>query len=112
VRFLPSPGTLRIFRAPTGPDLRIETGYAEGQEVTTFYDPLLAKVISWGPDRRAARQSVVAALRGFEIEGVSSNIPALINVLESPEFRTGSVHTEVMSAVLARTGKEPAIDET
>ena len=111
VRFLPSPGRLEVFRPPAGSNVRIETGFSEGQEVTRYYDPLLAKVIAWGSDRSDAWHTLVAALRRFTIEGVKSNIPALIAVLESPEFRNGAVHTELLSDVLARTGKEYSVGD-
>jgi len=99
-RFLPSPGTLAVFRPPGG--VRVETGYREGQAVTPFYDPLLAKVIAHAPSRQAAIAKLCAALRGFEISGVKHNIPALLWILESDEFRAGNVHTGLAAQVLAR----------
>jgi acetyl-CoA carboxylase, biotin carboxylase subunit len=100
-RFFPSPGTLRVFRPPSGPGVRIETGYAEGRDVTPHYDPLLAKVIVHRPTREAARIALLEALRGFSIEGVKSNIPALLIVLDSEEFKSGNPHTGLVAEAIS-----------
>ena len=102
-RFFPSPGKLAVFRPPTSAGLRIETGFVEGRDVTPHYDPMLAKVIVHRATREEARTALVAALREFRIEGVKSNIPALIAVLESPEFVSGQPHTGLVGEVIART---------
>jgi acetyl-CoA carboxylase, biotin carboxylase subunit len=101
-RFLPSPGTLRAFAVPAGRGIRVETGYAEGREVTPFYDPLLAKVIAHAPTRAAAIDKLIAALHVFRIEGVKHNVPALLAILASEEFRGGLVHTGLAMEVAAR----------
>ncbi|MEO7653546.1 MAG: biotin carboxylase N-terminal domain-containing protein, partial [Bryobacteraceae bacterium] len=82
-RFFPSPGKLAVFRPPRGEGLRVETGYAEGREVTPHYDPLLAKVIAWAVDRDAAIACLCEALENFAVQGVKTNIPALLGVLTS-----------------------------
>jgi len=101
-RFFPSPGTLRVFRPPSGSAIRIETGYCEGRDVTPHYDPMLAKVIIHRPTREGARTALIDALREFAIEGVKSNIPALLAVLDSEEFKAGRPHTGLVGEVLAR----------
>ena len=93
VRFLPSPGTLTRFRPPAMRHVRIETGYREGQSVPPFYDPMIAKVIAWGPTRPKAIGRLVVALRAFEIGGIAHNIPALLQVLGRDDFIAGDVHT-------------------
>jgi acetyl-CoA carboxylase biotin carboxylase subunit len=100
VRFLPSPGTLATFRPPSGDGIRVDTGYAEGSVITPFYDPLVAKVIAHAPTRDEAREKLVAALGGFTIAGIKHNIPALVNVLSSPAFASGAVHTELLSEMV------------
>lgn len=107
-RFFPSPGRLIVFKPPRDPTVRVETGYAEGQEVTTHYDPMLAKVIVHAPTRNQAIDQLIAALRNFRIEGVKNNIPALLGILDSPEFRAGEVHTGLLAEVLANTTRVPA----
>jgi acetyl-CoA carboxylase biotin carboxylase subunit len=102
-RFLPSPGTLREFAPPSGAGVRVETGYAAGRDVTPHYDPLLAKVIVRAESRAAAIDRLIAALQVFRIEGVKHNVPALIAILDSEEFREGRVHTGLAAQIVGRT---------
>ncbi|HYC37090.1 MAG TPA: biotin carboxylase N-terminal domain-containing protein [Usitatibacter sp.] len=105
VRFLPSPGKLAEFAPPHGADVRVETGYAAGREVTPHYDPLLAKVIARGATRGEAIDRLVAALGEFRIAGLKHNIPALVRILESEEFRAGEVHTALATDVVRRAAQ-------
>ncbi|HXF65718.1 MAG TPA: biotin carboxylase N-terminal domain-containing protein [Burkholderiales bacterium] len=100
--FFPSPGRLKVFRPPQGAKVRVETGYAEGREVTPHYDSLLAKVIVRAGTREQAIAGLLEALEAFAIEGVKTNIPALVAVLGSEAFRAGRVHTGLISEVLDR----------
>lgn len=100
-RFLPSPGRLTTFRPPEGAGIRVETGYAEGREVTMHYDPLLAKVIAHGPSRAAAIETLREALRNFAVAGVKTNLAALDIILGSSRFRDGEVHTGLLSQLIA-----------
>ena len=101
-RFYPSPGRLTAFAPPHAPGIRVETGYASGRDVTPHYDPLLAKVISHAPTRAEAIDRLIDALRAFDIAGVKHNIPALVAILNSDEFRAGDVHTGLATEVVAR----------
>ncbi len=98
--FFPSPGRLTVFRAPRDRSVRVETGFAEGRDVTPHYDPLIAKVIVHGETRAAAIDRLIAALDAFEIQGLKHNIPAVLEVLRSEPFRTGAVHTGLIPEVL------------
>jgi acetyl-CoA carboxylase biotin carboxylase subunit len=100
-RFLPSPGVLAVYRPPSAPGVRVDTGYAEGQRVTPFYDPLLAKVLVRADDRAGAIATLDAALGAFAIEGVKHNIPALRALLADARFRAGDVHTGLLADVVA-----------
>jgi acetyl-CoA carboxylase, biotin carboxylase subunit len=100
--FFPSPGKLTVFRPPEGKSIRIETGYAEGRDVTPFYDPMIAKVIVKGANREQAIEHLVDALQAFDIQGLKHNIPAVVAILRSDAFREGRVHTGIVSEVLAR----------
>jgi acetyl-CoA carboxylase biotin carboxylase subunit len=100
--FFPSPGKLTVFRPPTDKAIRIETGYAEGRDVTPFYDPMLAKVIVKGKDRGQAIERLVEALQAFDIQGLKHNIPAVVAILKSDVFASGAVHTGIVSEVLGR----------
>jgi acetyl-CoA carboxylase biotin carboxylase subunit len=100
--FFPSPGRLAVFRPPRAPRVRVETGYAEGQDVTPHYDPMLAKVIVHEDRREAAIETLCSALAAFEIQGVKNNIPAVLTILRSDAFRAGEVHTGLIPEVLGR----------
>jgi acetyl-CoA carboxylase biotin carboxylase subunit len=100
--FFPSPGTLKVFRPPDDPAVRVETGYAEGRDVTPHYDPMIAKVIVHAQSRPRAIDRLVEALEAFEIEGVKNNIPAVIAILRSEPFRAGDVHTGLIPEVLGK----------
>lgn len=100
--FMPSPGRLDRFRpCPTDSGLRVETGYAEGGEVTPFYDPMLAKVIAHGPTRDEALGRLASALDSFEVAGVKTNIPFVLRALAHDGFRQGSVHTGLATEIAA-----------
>ena len=93
IKFFPSPGHLEKFNIPSGEGIRIETGYAEGMDITPFYDPMIAKVIARADDRTTAIKRLRVALTNFTISGPKTNIPFLLEVLDSEEFCTGNVHT-------------------
>jgi propionyl-CoA carboxylase alpha chain len=99
--FLPSVGTLLRWRPPSGPGLRLDSGVVEGQEVTTFYDPLLAKLIAWGPDRVTALQRMDQALSNFPVLGVVTNISFLREVIRHPHFRAGDYDTTFLETTPA-----------
>lgn len=91
--FLPSPGTLTEFHVPQGDGIRIETGYREGNKVTSFYDPMIMKVISHGIDRLHAIERLQTVLAGSRISGIKHNVPYLQAILAHPGFRSGELHT-------------------
>jgi acetyl-CoA carboxylase biotin carboxylase subunit len=98
--FFPSPGKLAVFRPPV--EVRVETGYAEGRDVTPHYDPMLAKVIVHAETRETAIDRLASALESFEIQGVKNNIPAVLAILRSDQFRAGEVHTGLIPEVLTK----------
>ena len=100
--FFPSPGRLKVFRPPQDPRVRVETGYAEGRDVTPHYDPLVAKVIVHAGTREQAIDHLADALGAFEIMGIQHNLPAVLAVLRSEAFRAGRVHTGLIPEVLSQ----------
>jgi acetyl-CoA/propionyl-CoA carboxylase biotin carboxyl carrier protein len=83
---MPSPGTLSRISRPGGFGVRIDAGYGEGDAVTQHYDNLIAKVLTWGAGREEARCRMLRVLREMAIEGVATNIPAHLRILEHPDF--------------------------
>lgn len=109
--FMPSPGTLSVFTLPPeAADLRIDSGYRQGDSVTPFYDPMIAKVIAHGATRDAARVTAAKALRDLTVEGVQTNRAFLIACLENESFAAGDVYTgfidEYRTALLGAATKE------
>lgn len=97
VKFFPSTGSLKTFRFPAGPGIRLETGYGEGRMVTPFYDSLLAKLIVHAPTRSAAIANLVTALESTVIDGVKTNIPAILRLLRAPSFQNGPLDTGLVA---------------
>ena len=92
--FLPSPGLLERFQPPpAGDGIRLDTGVAEGDRITPFYDPMIAKLVAHGADRNAAIDKMLTALGEFRIEGIVTNIDFLGRVVGHAAFRAGDTHT-------------------
>ena len=95
---LPQAGKLLLYREPSMPGVRVDSGYVEGREVSVHYDPLIAKVIASADTREAARRRALAALRDFPILGIRTNIPLLLDILAHPRFVAGDVDTGFLEA--------------
>ncbi len=93
----PSTGRLTVFRPPELYAVRIETGFQEGQWVTPYFDPLLAKIIAHGDTREQAIGRVLVALRAFSVEGVTTNRDLLSRVLQDQAFLRGELDTGIVS---------------
>ena len=92
--FRPSTGTLRRFTLPDpAPDLRIESGVVEGDSITPFYDPMIAKLVAWGPDRDAALARLGTALGACRIAGITSNFGFLQRLVAHPAMRAAQLDT-------------------
>ena len=91
--FTPSTGRLLAWRPPSGMGIRLDSGVTEGQEVTTYYDSMLAKLVSWGPDREESIGRMLGALKSFPVLGVATNIPFLLQALIHPDFVSGKYDT-------------------
>ncbi|NNU81326.1 acetyl/propionyl/methylcrotonyl-CoA carboxylase subunit alpha [Halovulum dunhuangense] len=93
--FLPSIGRLTRYRPPQEAPRRVrnDTGVFEGGEISMFYDPMIAKLCTWGPDRTAALEEMRSALDAFEVEGIGHNLPFLSAVMDHPRFVSGNITT-------------------
>jgi acetyl-CoA carboxylase biotin carboxylase subunit len=105
VTFFPSPGRISTLKLPeVGHGLRVDHALGENCSVPPYYDPLLAKVISWSENRTSARERLIRGLREFVIEGVKSTIAANLRILSHPGFASGDFNTAFLSESFTDTG--------
>lgn len=93
VDFLPATGFIRHYREPAGPGVRVDSGVYEGTEISVYYDPLMAKLITYGKDRLDAIARMRRALDEYIITGVTTNIDFHKKILEHPAFLKGELST-------------------
>lgn len=98
--FFPSPGKLTTFSIPKIDGVRVETGFAQGTTISPFYDPMLAKVIAHAATRKEAITQLLTALKNFEVTGIKTNIPFLIDVLNSEKYQLGQLDTSFVKDFL------------
>ncbi|MCB0703653.1 MAG: acetyl-CoA carboxylase biotin carboxylase subunit [Saprospiraceae bacterium] len=91
--FMPSTGKLAIYKRPEGTGVRLDDGYEEGMEIPIFYDPMIAKLITYGDTRLEAMATMINAIGKYTIEGVSTTLPFGRFVLEHEAFRSGNFDT-------------------
>jgi acetyl/propionyl-CoA carboxylase alpha subunit len=110
--FMPQSGTLARYREPQRPGIRVDSGVVEGGEVSIYYDPMIAKVIATAETRALAIGRLCAALREFDIGGITTNRAFLIAILESDAFRDGQIDTAFLdresAAIAATRADEPS----
>jgi acetyl-CoA carboxylase biotin carboxylase subunit len=91
--FMPSLGRVDWVEEPSGPGVRVDSSLFSGAEIPYHYDPMLAKLICWGPDRSAAIRRMVRALREYVVVGIRTNIPFHLQLLADERFLGGEFHT-------------------
>jgi len=94
--FLPAIGTILHYAPPISPFVRVDSGVGPSSEVSTYYDPMLAKLVVWGRDREESLARMDWALRRFAILGVTTNVEFLRALVNLPEFRAGRLHTKFL----------------
>jgi 3-methylcrotonyl-CoA carboxylase alpha subunit len=98
---LPSPGRVLHYEAPEGPGVRFDSGIEQGSEVTVYYDPLLAKLVTWGADRSESVARMREALRRTVVLGVATNLARLQAIVGHEAFLAGALHTGFIEEHLA-----------
>ena len=93
---LPQAGPLLLYREPSMPGVRVDSGATEGGEISVHYDPLVAKLIADGETREIARRRAIEGLRSYPILGIRTNVALLIELLEHPRFVAGDVDTRFL----------------
>ena len=97
VRFLPGPGVITAWQEPSGPGVRVDSGYAAGTTVTPHYDSLMAKLVVHGADRAEVLARAREAVAGFRVEGPKCNLPFFAELLVHPEFVSGDYDTGIVA---------------
>jgi len=95
--FLPSTGRMVRFTQPEGEHVRVDTGVVEGSEISMFYDPMIAKMCTWGKDRPEALARMSAALDATEVAGIGHNVNFLAAVVAHPRFAAGRLTTNFIA---------------
>lgn len=91
--FLPDVGTLDTYVRPQGNGVRVDDGFEEGMEIPIYYDPMIAKLITYGDDREEAIRKMIRAIDEYQITGVQTTLPFCRFVMEHPAFRSGQFDT-------------------
>ncbi|APT90135.1 acetyl-COA carboxylase [Corynebacterium sphenisci DSM 44792] len=109
--FLPTGGRIRRVVAPAGPGIRVDSGIADGVEVTSLYDPMLMKIIAHGADRAEALDRLDRALAGTVVAGVGVNVDFLRHLLADPDVAAGRLDTGLLERIAGGHRRRPAPDE-
>ncbi|MFN2450938.1 MAG: acetyl-CoA carboxylase biotin carboxylase subunit, partial [Candidatus Dormibacteria bacterium] len=91
--FMPAPGRITAYREPSGPGVRVDASLAGPAEISQHYDPMIAKLIVWGPTRELAIARMRRALLEYGIRGITTNLTYHLAILDSPDFISGGYTT-------------------
>lgn len=91
--FMPSPGKMTYYKEPSGEHIRVDSGIETATEIQSFFDPMIAKLVVWGEDRKIATERTIAALKEFTIHGIRTNIPYLTGILQHAAFENNHLST-------------------
>lgn len=109
--FLPSVGKLEKYRIPQGENIRVDNGFEEGMEIPIYYDPMLAKLITYGKTREEAIQLMLKAIAAYEVEGAMTTLPFGKFVFEHEAFRSGNFDTHFVKKYYSAEKLEDEIKE-
>ncbi len=96
--FLPSTGTIFHYKEPEGENVRVDSGVTGGDAISLFYDPMIAKLITYGKNRDDALEKMIRSLKSYEIGGITPNIDFLLHILQHKEFKAGNLNTNFIAA--------------
>ena len=108
--FFPSPGTITMLIAPSGPGIRRDSGMYEGWKVPMDYDPLLAKLIGYGESREQAIARLERALYEYFVGGIKTNLSLFRRILQDADFRAGKLDTGFLDRLLSKPAPPPALE--
>jgi len=91
--FLPSVGNLKTYKIPEGKGIRVDNGFEQGMDIPIYYDPMLAKLVTYGKNREEAIELMIEAIADYEVEGVETTLPFGTYVCKHEAFRSGNFDT-------------------
>lgn len=92
--FLPDIGMLQTYKRPQGPGIRVDDGFQQGMQIPIYYDPMIAKLVTWGKNREEARLRMLRAIKEYQITGITTTLPFGRFVLEHESFISGQFDTK------------------
>lgn len=104
--FLPSVGTLDVYRPPSGEHIRVDDGFVEGMEIPIQYDPMLSKLITWGKTREEAIQLMLKAIQEYDVSGVATTLSFGSFVLKHEAFRNGTFDTHFVKKYFTKEDRQ------
>jgi acetyl-CoA carboxylase biotin carboxylase subunit len=104
--FLPSVGKIFDCKVPSGPGVRLDSGFDSGSEISIHYDPLISKLVAWGSDRKSAKQRMLRALKEYKIAGVITNIDFLSDILRHRVFDDGTFDINFVENVFLKVSNK------
>lgn len=102
--FIPSPGKITELFIPFEPNVRVDHALEEGSIIPPYYDPLIAKVVSYGNSRETAVSKLFSYLLKMKINGIKTNIPFLMNIINREEFKLGKHDTTLVDSIITHKG--------
>jgi len=109
--FMPSLGEILLLNEPAGPGIRVDSGVRQGDAVSMFYDPMIAKLSVHAGSRRQAIDRAIAALKQYAVLGVTTNVPYLLDILHHEAFVAGNLHTGFLDEELPDWSGDEALDD-
>ena len=93
-QFMPAPGKVTLYKEPTGPGIRVDSGIDKAVEVSGIFDPMISKLVVWAENRDLAIEKSMDALKNYTIHGIKTNISFLLYLLKNPDFQKNAVSTK------------------
>ncbi len=109
--FLPSIGTLEVYKPPVGKNIRLDGGFEQGMDIPIYYDPMIGKLITYGANRNEAIQLMIEAIDDFKLEGVNTTLGFGKWIMQHPEFINGNLSTNFIKDYFKPEFLKPALTE-
>ncbi len=109
--FLPSIGLLEVYQTPLGPGIRVDDAFEQGMEIPMYYDPMIAKLVTHGKDRKESIEKMKIAIQQYQIKGIKTTLPFGLFVMNHPKFISGDFDTHFIQDYYQPNVKENLTEE-